>query len=163
MKLTTLNFHEGELKFSAGHFTIFSATKRERLHGHNYRVEASVTAKVNDFGLAFDYRLLHQKLAALCKKINSYFLLPQHSPFMRIEEDEQYIYAYFNNEKIPFLKSDVLLLPITNTTLEDLSCWFVDECVKDQEFIKQHDIQAFWVRLYNGDEHSAEASWAWPK
>ena len=42
--LTTINICKEALKFSGAHFTIFSATDRERLHGHNFRVRAEVTA-----------------------------------------------------------------------------------------------------------------------
>ena len=34
------------LNFSAGHFTIFSATERENLHGHNFQVRGAVTAAI---------------------------------------------------------------------------------------------------------------------
>ena len=37
-RTTTLELYKEEMKFSAGHFTIFSATERENLHGHNFSV-----------------------------------------------------------------------------------------------------------------------------
>ena len=39
-QLTTIELSKEYLKFSAGHFTVFSATERERLHGHNFSVSA---------------------------------------------------------------------------------------------------------------------------
>ena len=38
MKTTTIGLQKKNMKFSVGHFTIFSATKRERLHRHNFNV-----------------------------------------------------------------------------------------------------------------------------
>ena len=38
--LCTLYIDKESHKFSAAHYTIFSATERERLHGHNYSVSA---------------------------------------------------------------------------------------------------------------------------
>src|SRR5262249_57011942 len=110
-----------DMKFSAGHFTIFSATKRERLHGHNFRVYASVTSAVDDDGLAFDYGIFKKELYRLCSEWNEYFLLPEKSPHLSFEHDGDYLYAHFGAERIPFLKRDVLLLPISNVTLEELA------------------------------------------
>ncbi|MDC0574224.1 6-carboxytetrahydropterin synthase, partial [Luminiphilus sp.] len=43
-QLATLHINKQAHKFSAAHFTIFSATDRERLHGHNYGVSARIVA-----------------------------------------------------------------------------------------------------------------------
>ena len=43
---TTLELCQEEMKFSAGHFTILSATERERLHGHNFTVYVAITGVV---------------------------------------------------------------------------------------------------------------------
>ena len=38
----TIRLAKENMKFSAAHFTIFSASERERLHGHNFRVEVDI-------------------------------------------------------------------------------------------------------------------------
>lgn len=103
-QLTTIELFKEYLEFSAGHFTIFSATRREKMHGHNFNVYAAITAEMTANGMAFDYAIYKEKIAALCEMLNGYFLLPSQSPYMRLEEDENYYYGYFNNEKLPFLK-----------------------------------------------------------
>ena len=155
----TIEFHEGPYRFSAGHFTVFSATKRERLHGHNYSLTASVTAAISEPGLIFDYKIFKDQLKSLCKKLDSYFLLPERSPYLTFEEDDDYHYVTFNGEKIPFLKSDVLLLPITNTTLEDLSQWFLQQLTSDENFIRRYGISAMTLKVFNGPEQSAVVDW----
>lgn len=55
MRAAEIHFHGGSLRFAAGHFTIMSATVRERLHGHNYHLKASITAPLGDSGITFDY------------------------------------------------------------------------------------------------------------
>ena len=45
-ELTTLYIDKESHKFSAAHYTIFSATERERLHGHNYVVVVELSAKM---------------------------------------------------------------------------------------------------------------------
>lgn len=155
----TLNFYHGPLKFAVGHFTIFSATKRERLHGHNYSLEASITAALGEPGITFDYNIFEEKLVALCKYLNIHFLLPAKSPYLKIEEDENYYYAEFNGKKIPFLKEDVLILPLSNITLEELSHWFVMEITRDTAFIEKYNIREITIRVFNGPEQSAETLW----
>src|SRR5687767_3245851 len=99
----TLEFLGGQLRFSSGHFTIFSATQREKLHGHNYHLEASLTAAILEPRITFDYGIFRDKLIELCQKLHSHFLLPTESPYLKIIEDEEYYYAIFNSQKIPFL------------------------------------------------------------
>ena len=54
-RFTTIEIRKEYLHFSAAHFTVFSATERERLHGHNWRIGALITGPVGDDGLCFDY------------------------------------------------------------------------------------------------------------
>ena len=46
-RLTTLYIDKEAHKFSAAHYTIFSASDRERLHGHNYSVSARIVADMS--------------------------------------------------------------------------------------------------------------------
>ena len=43
-----LRLSKQAMKFSAGHFTLFGPGKRERLHGHDYRVSATLRARVGE-------------------------------------------------------------------------------------------------------------------
>src|SRR3989344_3655800 len=155
----TLEFHGQQFNFSAGHFTIFSATEREPLHGHNYHVEAKVTANMDKTGLCFDYRIFEKYFSQLLAPLDSHFLLPAHSPYLSIEEQEDYYIAHFNQEKIPFLKKDVVILPIANITLEALSQWIIGQLTKDEGFMKVHQITRISVKIFNGPHHASKAHW----
>ena len=85
--LTTIELSKEYLKFSAAHFTIFSATERERLHGHNFKVAAKLTAPVGDNGMCFSYRIFKDKLESLCLELDEYMLLSANSPHLRISEE----------------------------------------------------------------------------
>lgn len=137
---STIALDRDDMKFSAGHFTIFSATERERLHGHNFQVRIEITAKVQDSGITYDYSLTRRKVLALCKSLNEYMLLPRYSPYLKLSEDEHYYYAEFNGEKMSFLKSDTLVLPIKNVTSEALAEWFVSELIADEADVKIKEI-----------------------
>jgi 6-pyruvoyltetrahydropterin/6-carboxytetrahydropterin synthase len=119
--LTRIEISKDYLNFSAGHFTLFSATERENLHGHNFRVRCAVTAQVGEGGLTFDYVILKRALKALCDALDERVLLPLDSPYLRIERRDGLVLAHFADERIPFLDRDVLLLPIRNVTIEELA------------------------------------------
>lgn len=160
MKLATLKFYGGTLSFSAGHFTIFSETERERLHGHNYSVEASLTAPLGEPGITFDYAIFREKLANLCRQLHSRLLLPALSPYLKIEEQDEHYQVTFNGRRMFFLKEDVLILNLSNITIEELSYWFIDQLVEEEKaFIQQYNIQQMMVKVFNGPQHSAKAKW----
>ena len=70
-RFTTLHIDKEAHKFSAGHYTIFSATERERLHGHNYSVSARFLAPQGENGFSADYNLYKNRLAKLCDELDS--------------------------------------------------------------------------------------------
>ena len=156
-KETKLYFHKGKLKFSIGHFTIFSATERETLHGHNYTLEVVVTTELGEPGITFDYRLFEEKLLRLCQQLNWFCLIPTLSPYLSIEDDDPHYKITFNQESMWLLKKDVVLLPLENITLETLSQWFVNEIESDQAFMKKFHVKHLSIKVFNGPCHAAEA------
>jgi 6-pyruvoyltetrahydropterin/6-carboxytetrahydropterin synthase len=159
VRLAIVELHKDELHFSAGHFTIFSATERENLHGHNYDVNVCLHVALNDNGMAFDYRVYKNKLIALCQQLDRRFLLPRHSKYLRIEEDGDMIFAHFNKERIPFLKRDVTILPVCNVTIEELSNWFLQKLILDEIELKRHKIHGIIVKVFNGPGQSGATRW----
>ena len=72
----TLRLAKENMKFSAGHFTLFGPGERERVHGHDFRVGVRVEARVGGNGLCFDYGLLKRRIVELCRELNEWMLLP---------------------------------------------------------------------------------------
>lgn len=158
-QLTTIELYKESMKFSVAHFTIFSATEREPLHGHNYQVYAAISTVVESNGLTFDYRYYKNKLNDLCKTLNQSVLLPQQSEFLQIEEDDTYLIAHFNGEKIPFIKNDVTLLPLCNITVEELSRWFIEHLIADKDELNRHHIQEIVIKVSTGPGQSGSGHW----
>lgn len=158
--LTVIELAKDYLKFSIGHFTIFSATERERLHGHNYHVQAVITAEVGPEGLAFNYKKYKEKLFQLCQSIDEYFVLPSASPFLHIEQVDDLLCAHFGEEKIPFLRRDVKLLPIANITVEGLAAWFLGELIKDTATLTADNIHGLLIKISSSPGQSGSASWS---
>lgn len=159
MRLASLEIHKEEFSFSAGHFTIFSATEREQMHGHNYYVSIAFTKVIADNGLSFDYRIYKKKILALCEQLDRHFLLPERSQYLQLQEEGEYLIAHFNHKKLPFLKEDVILLPLSNITIEELSHWFLGKILENQQEIESHGIRGITVKVYNGPGQSGASSW----
>jgi 6-pyruvoyltetrahydropterin/6-carboxytetrahydropterin synthase len=158
-RAATLELHKDEFSFSAGHFTVFSATEREDLHGHNYNVSLVMGVAIDNNGMAFDYRVYKKILLALCEKLDRRFLLANNSVYLKLEETPDMWLAHFNNERIPFLKRDVVVLPLTNITIEELSFWFLQALTTEPLQLQKNGISHITVRVYNGPGQSAAASW----
>lgn len=157
-RLAIVELHKEEFSFSAGHFTIFSETSREDLHGHNYHISAKLHVKIGDNGLAFDYRHYKKKIQNLIQQLDRKFMLPEHSKFLKIENKDDMILAHFNNEKIPFLVRDVVILPVTNVTIEELSHWFLQQLITDPKELEDHGISRIKLSVYNGPGQSGSAT-----
>jgi len=156
----TIELKKSDMKFSAGHFTIFSATHRERLHGHNYQVTAKLTTLDNQNGLSFDYNFYKEKIVKLCQSLNEFFLLPGKSPYLHLKEQGEYLDAIFNGERIPFLRKDVCVLPIANITVEELSKWFLSSLTAEKDELKKNSVCKVSVSVFASLYQSATVEWS---
>jgi len=158
-QLTTIDVSKEDFKFSAAHFTIFSATERERLHGHNYKVRAQLLAAVDDNGLCFNYQEIKTRLRKICDALDEYMLLPTQSPYLKIAPNDQGYEVSFNNESFAFLASDTQLLAIKNTTIEEFSRYILAQLVKTDDFLSANRIKKCSVSVSSGDGQWATAKW----
>ena len=115
-RLTTLYIDKEAHKFSAAHYTIFSASDRERLHGHNYSVSARIVAEMGDNGFSADYNVYKRKLAALCEPLDEYMLVAADSPYQSIEMTEDEVWVVFDGRTLKFPADETRLLPIANVS-----------------------------------------------
>ncbi|WP_256645766.1 6-pyruvoyl trahydropterin synthase family protein [Thermomonas paludicola] len=153
--IVTIRLAKQAMKFAAAHFTIFSATERERLHGHNFRVEVDIEARMLGNGMCFDYGIYKDTVIALCRELNEWTILPTRSPYLQIEELGEHVIAVFNGQRIPFLRSDVLLLPIANATLEEFAAHFLTRLTANRDEMREHRIGEIEVRVFSGPGQSA--------
>ena len=158
-QISVIELHKENMKFSAGHFTIFSETHREKMHGHNYTVYCALETRVSEHGLSFDYRYYKTKIYEICKKLNECFLLAGNSPYLRFEEADDHYWVYFHTEKLFFNKRDVVVLPISNVTVEELSKWFIKQLTLNTDELTQHGIQKITVKIASSPGQSGSATW----
>ena len=134
-RLTTLYIDKESHKFSAAHYTIFSATERERLHGHNYSVSARIVAPMGDNGFSADYNVYKTRLATLCEGLDEYMLLAGESPYQQVDEAGACYRVRYADEEMLFLQCDTQVLPISNATVEEFSHYLLQklllQCAQD--------------------------------
>ena len=113
-----------DFKFSVAHFTIFGTGRAERLHGHNYRMIVEVAGpRIDDLGLLLDLEAVKKTIRALCAGLDSKTLVPDLCPLLNISQDEGRVDVAFGERSYSFPEADTLLLPIVNTTLEELALY----------------------------------------
>lgn len=156
--LTRIEIGKEYLNFSAGHFTIFSATDRENLHGHNFQVRCHVTAAVAADGMAFDYVMLKRVLKALCDELDERVLLAAHSPYLRVERADGVVIAWFGEERLTFLERDVMELPIRNVTVEELAGLLLGR-LRGRPELDGLDLRAIELGVSSGPGQWAFSSW----
>jgi len=161
----TIEIDKENIKFSSGHFTIFSGTERERLHGHNFSVSASFTGKPDGEGMMGDYAILKRILRDLSSSLDEYFLLPSKSPHLKVisrtnestpEEirriyeavPESLVAVFGEDEYITLPRGDVKVLPVANITVEELSK-YLSETMRDKygDQLRSMGVRAFNLRV----------------
>jgi 6-pyruvoyltetrahydropterin/6-carboxytetrahydropterin synthase len=158
MQNTTIEISKEYLHFAAAHFTLFSATERENLHGHNFQVTLDADAPMQDDGLTFDYNILKKAVKQLCDDLDEQVLMPTRSPYLQIEEQDDYTFIIFNGERIPFLQRDLTLLPIRNITVEELAQYLLEKLL-EREDIQALAIDHMLLRCASGEGQWASAKW----
>ena len=159
MQNTTIEISKEYLHFAAAHFTLFSATERENLHGHNFQVTLDADAPMQDDGLTFDYNILKKAVKQLCDDLDEQVLMPTRSPYLQIEEQDDYTFIIFNGEHIPFLQRDLTLLPIRNITVEELAQYLLEKLLQ-REDIQALAIDHMLLRCASGEGQWASAKWS---
>ena len=155
-ELTTLYIDKENHKFSAAHFTIFSATERERLHGHNYSVSAKIVAPMGDNGFSADYNVYKERLAQLCDGLDEYMLLAGNSPHQDITESGACSRVTHGGQEMLFLQSDTLILPIRNATVEEFSRYLLQLLLKAST---GDDLREIELCVASGPGQKGCASW----
>lgn len=113
--------------FAAAHFLLFHSGACERVHGHNYRawIELEGTLDENDYVL--DFLAVKPIMKAICDRLDHRVLLPTENSDLKIEEVERSIEARFRDLRYRFPATDVVLLPLRNTSAELLAHYISKE------------------------------------
>lgn len=111
------------LKFSAAHFLIFPDGSAERLHGHNYRVYVAVEARLSRYGLVIDFRHIKPVVRELVDELDEHWIVPGEHGELTFERGERFVEVRYRDRYYAAPNEDVLVLPINNTSAENLSAF----------------------------------------
>lgn len=148
METTTLHLHKQNFKFSSAHFLIFNKQSAERLHGHNYQVKVNITVppeeQLSKEGYFVDFNVFKKTIKAKLDEWDEMVLLPAKHEDMKFTENGPSLEVRFRERFYVFPKNEVLRLPVTNTSVEQLSQLLANYFI--QQF-KVHGVQKVQVSV----------------
>jgi 6-pyruvoyltetrahydropterin/6-carboxytetrahydropterin synthase len=131
MERWSIDLAKENFKFSAAHFLIFPDGTAERLHGHNYRVFVEIEARLSVHGLVLDFTQVKPVVRELCDELDEHWLVPGLHPVLRAStRDDGLVEVRYLDRYYAAPASDVIVLPINNTSSENLATWFGRELLK---------------------------------
>jgi 6-pyruvoyltetrahydropterin/6-carboxytetrahydropterin synthase len=124
MERWSIDIYKEYFKFSAAHFLIFPDGSAERLHGHNYRVFVEIAAELTAHGLVLDFKQVKPLVRELLDGLDEHWLVPGEHPVLRWEERADGVLEVRYQERYYAApRADVIVLPINNTSSENLATW----------------------------------------
>ncbi len=148
MHSTSLHLAKQNFKFSSAHFLIFDENSAEKLHGHNYQVKVDVSyaseKATDDKGYFIDFNVLKKIIKDQCDAWDESILLPEKHPDMKyqISQSGKNYDLHFRDRFYSFPIIETIWLPITNTSVENLSLLFAKNIFK-----KMKDFAVTKVRI----------------
>ena len=130
MHRTTLHLAKQNFKFSSAHFLIFDEKSAEMLHGHNYQVRVDLICESDsqkaDQGYMIDFNVLKKMIKAQCDLWDEHILLPAQHQDMKSKSsaDGKNYEINFRDRFYSFPKNETIWLPVSNTSVENLSLLF---------------------------------------
>ena len=110
------------LRFAASHMATLG-DDLEPLHGHNYITRCRVDGALTEDRWVIDFSVLKRAVREACEELDHRFLLQRDSRLLDISEDAAGWTVRFGDREYRFPASDVVALPIENSTAELLAEW----------------------------------------
>ncbi|MEC8555525.1 MAG: 6-carboxytetrahydropterin synthase [Planctomycetota bacterium] len=116
-----------QLVFSSAHFITFAGNICERLHGHNYGVKAIVEGPLDENRYVVDFIAFRDNLEKIIRRLDHHMLLPKNHATIAVEVGEKEVLTTFEDKRWIFPLEDCIILPIVNTTAEEIAWWIAHE------------------------------------
>lgn len=123
-----VSVERNRLRFAAAHMATFAGTC-EPLHGHNYDLTVEVEGELTNDSWVWDFGQLKREARAIAEELDHKFLLQHASTILEIDERPSNWAIRFGERGYVLPKSDVLALPIDNTTAERLAEWIAGRLI----------------------------------
>ncbi len=124
----SIKVYKQYFNFASSHFMIFEDGSREPLHGHNYRVQVKGEAPQLNKDMVFDFLDIKPIVREVCDSLDHKLLIPKENKLIKIfTEKKNYVIETQDESHFSIPQSDVLLLPILNTSAERLAVYICDQ------------------------------------
>ena len=163
-RLYTLQVWKDELGFAAAHF-ITMRGKCERLHGHNYRVTVEVSGSLGDDQYVVDFGVLKRFTRELVRTLDHRVLLAAENPQLQFEFSAGEVLVTYGAKRYVFPESEVIMLPIHNTTAELLATFLCEQLRQRLHEAGETTIKrvGVWVSEGPGQQALAQLEWDEPQ
>ena len=131
--------------FASAHFITYDGHKCETLHGHNYRARIAMGAPLDENYYVVDFVRTKRMMKMICDEIDHVVLLPLHNSQIELEVGEESVSARYKDRHYVFPRSDVVLLPIPNTTAEMLATYLSERALEELEKLGVRDLA--WIEI----------------
>ncbi|KAL8270975.1 hypothetical protein Esti_005096 [Eimeria stiedai] len=109
--------------FCCAHFVAYRGY-RERMHGHNYQVQAKLLGALGSDGYVLDFTDIKRVVREICKSLDKCVLIPMRSDVLEITQEGSSIHLRCEDgAEFVLPRSDCLCLPIVHSTAEELSAY----------------------------------------
>ena len=132
----SIKVYKQYFNFASSHFMIFDDGSREPLHGHNYRVMLKGEVPALSGDMVFDFLDIKPIVREVCDSLDHKLLIPKDNSHLKIYTDKKnYVIETPDESYFSIPQTDVLLLPILNTSAERIAIYICNEIrqkVKDR-------------------------------
>ena len=139
-----------KLAFSSAHI-IPKHEKCGRIHGHNYFIDFKAKGDLNAENQIIDFGTIKQNIRKICQRLDHKFLVPSKNNDVKISDLRNSINIKINKKEYTIPKEDIELLPLTNTTAEELSRYIAEELKPEMNV----NIKSIVVKVYEDTGQAA--------
>ncbi|ABR56216.1 6-carboxytetrahydropterin synthase QueD [Methanococcus aeolicus] len=140
------------LRFASAHI-VFGHSSCGVIHGHSYYVDVKLCgAPSGEFGFVCDFKTLKNIVKETYGELDHKLLVPINHPHLKYttnEEDDSITFTFCKQNKTKEYKipsEDVVLLPLTSTTAEELSIYFAER-IKNRLKELNEDSAIEWIEI----------------
>lgn len=137
--------------FSAAHFITFAGDICERLHGHNYAVRVAVEGPLDENRYVVDFIALRDAVLKITSQWDHHVLLPSEHAEISVTVGERETTARFRDRRWLFPNEDCILLPVINTTAEELARVIAEQLRRETR--GQFGEAIHWVEVAVDENH----------
>ena len=144
------------LRFSACHI-LLRHDKCSRIHGHSYAVHLDIRGELGENHMLADFGTLKRTIRRIAEDLDHKALIPTENPdiVLKLDAEPDNITLDMQGKIYSLPRSDIVLLPIPSTTVEELSKYFLGR------FLEDVDIPIGVTNISIGvDEGSGQGAWS---